>query len=70
MADVVAEWAHRHQQPFLLDHTGVTGGRYAAEVAYLEPNTVLVLPRRRGSSARPLAGRSPASGLLATIVRF
>jgi hypothetical protein len=33
VVDVVAEWAHRHRQPFLVDLTGVAGGRYAAGIA-------------------------------------
>jgi uncharacterized protein (TIGR03083 family) len=33
VADVVAEWARRHEQPFLLELTGVAGGRYAAKNA-------------------------------------
>jgi uncharacterized protein (TIGR03083 family) len=69
VADVVAEWAHRHQQPFLLDLTGLAGGRYAEEIA-LSRGTTSLPPLDAVEFCRTLAGRSPASGLLATIVPF
>lgn len=67
VADVVAEWARRHGKPFLLELSGPAGGTYvhqprsaAAEHAALDAVEF----------CRTLAGRIPASGLLATIVPF
>jgi uncharacterized protein (TIGR03083 family) len=67
VADVVAEWARLHGQPFLLDLTGPAGGTYARR-----PD----LPQTRPVSldaiefCRTLAGRGPATGLLTSIVPF
>lgn len=67
VADVVAEWARRHGQPFLLELTGPAGGTYARR-----PD----LPQTWHASldaiefCRTLAGRGPATGLLTTIVPF
>ena len=67
VADVVAEWAGRHGQPFLLELSGPAGGTYVSD------------PGSRGDQrvsldavefCRTLAGREPAIGLLATIVPF
>ena len=68
VADVVAEWSRRHQQPFLLELTGVAGGRYAAENATSGEGPSLSLDAVE--FCRTLAGRSPASGLMTTIVPF
>jgi uncharacterized protein (TIGR03083 family) len=64
VADVVAEWAHRHGKPFTLVLTGAAGGSWQAgdggetiELDALEFCWVA-------------AGRAPGSGLLATRVPF
>lgn len=67
VADVVAEWARRHGQAFVLELQGPAGGTYAREPAspaaeHLELDAV--------EFCRTLAGRNPATGLLATIVPF
>jgi len=67
VADVVAEWARRHGQPFLLDLTGPAGGTYASGPG---------LPRAERLSldavefCRTLSGRGRAAGLLTTVVPF
>ncbi len=67
VADITAEWARRHGQPFLLDLTGPAGGSYARDPA--SPAT-----QRMSLDAvefcRALACRAPAAGLLNTIVPF
>ncbi len=66
LADVVAEWARRHGQPFDLTLTGPAGGRYtvpgsgAAESIELDAVEF----------SRMLGGRVAASGLMATVVPF
>jgi uncharacterized protein (TIGR03083 family) len=64
VADVVAEWAQRHGQPYALTLTGPAGGTWS---------------RGSGGPAigldavefcRALSGRAPADGLLATQVPF
>ena len=65
--DVVAEWARRHGRPFVLELTGPAGGTYAhepdaADVERLSLDAV--------EFCRTLAGREPATGLLATVVPF
>jgi uncharacterized protein (TIGR03083 family) len=65
VADVVAEWAARHGQPYTLRLTGVAGGEWSAgtDGPHLELDAVefcRVLSRRGG----------PADGLLATEVPF
>lgn len=67
VADVVAEWARRHGQPFQLSLTGPAGGHYSSEFidgpdAQIELDAV--------EFCRALAGRTEAEGLLATIVPF
>ena len=66
VADVVAEWARRHDQAFVLELTGPAGGTYAgvgaADPALLSVDAV--------EFCRTLAGRSPGTGLLATVVPF
>jgi uncharacterized protein (TIGR03083 family) len=67
VADVVAEWARRHGKPFHLELTGIAGGNYthqpaAPDAARLTLDAV--------EFTRTLAGRAPATGLLATVVPF
>jgi len=67
VADVVTEWARRHGQPFVLELTGPIGATYVSD------------PDASGAEhasldaidfCRTLAGRVPATGLLATVVPF
>jgi uncharacterized protein (TIGR03083 family) len=66
VADVVAEWARRHDQAFVLELTGPAGGTYAgtggSDPALLSIDAV--------EFCRTLAGRSPGTGLMATVVPF
>ena len=64
VADVVADWARRHGQPFTLTLDGPAGGRFSAGVggSDLELDAV--------TFCRILSGRAPGSGLLATRVPF
>jgi uncharacterized protein (TIGR03083 family) len=63
IADVVADWARRHGQPFTLTLTGPAGGSFrAGDGPELELDAV--------EFARILSGRGRASGLLATAVPF
>lgn len=64
VADVVAEWARRHGQPFTLELTGIAGGVFTADGGG-EP---IVVDAAEFCSV--LAGRGEATGLLATIVPF
>lgn len=67
VADVVAEWARRHDQPFTLELTGIAGGVFASGGGGGggEP---IVLDAVEFCSI--LAGRGESTGLLATIVPF
>jgi uncharacterized protein (TIGR03083 family) len=65
IADVVAEWARRHGQPFTLELTGAAGGVFTAGGGGGEP---IVIDAVEFCSV--LAGRGEATGLLATIVPF
>jgi uncharacterized protein (TIGR03083 family) len=64
VADVVAEWARRHAQPFTLELTGAAGGTFTAGDG----------GERIGMDAVEfcwvLAGRSEATGLMSTVVPF
>jgi uncharacterized protein (TIGR03083 family) len=64
VADVVAEWARRHGQPFTLELTGIAGGVFTADGGG-EPIVVDAV-----EFCCVLAGRGEATGLLATIVPF
>lgn len=64
IADVVAEWARRHGQPFTLELTGPAGGIFTAGAGG-EP---IVLDAVEFCCL--LAGRGEATGLLTTIVPF
>jgi hypothetical protein len=62
--NVVAEWAAKHRQPFVLELTGPAGGRYVAG----EDGEQLSLDAIE--FCRILSGRSAGTGLLATPVVF
>ncbi len=64
VADVVADWARRHAQPFTLSLSGLAGGVYGSgtDGDALELDAV--------EFCRILSGREPGSGLLATRVTF
>lgn len=65
IADVVAEWARRHGQPFTLELTGVAGGAYTAGGGGGEAIEIDAV-----EFCSLLAGRGEATGLLTTIVPF
>jgi uncharacterized protein (TIGR03083 family) len=64
VADVVAEWAARHGQPFALRLNGPAGGEWTSgeRGPHIETDAV--------EFCRALSGRSHADGLLATQVPF
>ena len=64
VADVVAEWARRHGQPFTLTLTGAAGGTYVAGGGgdHIELDAV--------GFCRILSGRAQGTGLLKTEVPF
>jgi uncharacterized protein (TIGR03083 family) len=64
VADVVADWARRHAQPFTLTLSGLAGGLYESGTGgdALELDAV--------EFCRILSGREPGSGLLATRLTF
>jgi uncharacterized protein (TIGR03083 family) len=64
VADVVAEWARRHGQPFTLTLTGPAGGWFTAGPGGQELELDAV------EFCRILSGRAPGTGLLATKVPF
>jgi uncharacterized protein (TIGR03083 family) len=64
VADVVADWARRHGQPFTLTLTGRAGGRFSAGAGGRHNELDAV------AFCRMLSGRAPGSGLLATRVPF
>jgi uncharacterized protein (TIGR03083 family) len=67
IADVVAEWARRHDQPFVLELTGPVGATYvsAPDTPQAEHNSLDAV-----EFCRTLAGRLPGTGLLDTVVPF
>lgn len=67
VADVVAEWARRHGKPFELELTGPAGSRYVHNPELPESERISL---EAVEFCRTLAGRRPATGLLATIVPF
>jgi uncharacterized protein (TIGR03083 family) len=64
VADVVAEWARRHGQPFTLTLTGPAGGSYAAGDGdeHIQLDAV--------EFCRVVSGRAQGTGLLTTAVPF
>ena len=64
VADVVAEWARRHGQPFTVELTGPAGGSFSAQGGSEETVIDAV------EFCSLLAGRGEATGLLTTIVPF
>ncbi|HTD50407.1 MAG TPA: maleylpyruvate isomerase family mycothiol-dependent enzyme [Acidimicrobiia bacterium] len=66
VADVVAEWARRHSQPFVLELAGPAGNTYAHDPDSGSERLTLDAIE----FCRTLAGRAPASGLLTTVVPF
>jgi uncharacterized protein (TIGR03083 family) len=66
VADVVAEWARRHGRPFTLTLTGPAGGAFTGGGGDASASMTLDAVE----FCRTLSGRTPGSGLLATIVPF
>ncbi len=64
IADVVAEWARRHGQPFTLELTGDAGGVFTAAEGG-ETNVIDAV-----EFCCLLAGRGEATGLFSTVVPF
>jgi uncharacterized protein (TIGR03083 family) len=64
LADVVADWARRHGQPFALTLTGPAGGRWrtGTDGEHLELEAL--------EFCRTVSGREPGAGLLDTPVPF
>ncbi|HJQ02827.1 MAG TPA: maleylpyruvate isomerase family mycothiol-dependent enzyme [Jatrophihabitans sp.] len=64
VADVVAEWAARHGQPYRLRLTGPAGGEWASDQQdrLVEMDAI--------EFCRAVSGRGPADGLLTTQVPF
>jgi uncharacterized protein (TIGR03083 family) len=65
VADVVAEWARRHGQPFTLVLTGPAGGEFVAGDGSGEPITIDAI-----QFCRILSGRASGDGLLTQEVPF
>lgn len=65
VADVVAEWARRHAQPFTLTLTGRAGGKYVAGDGSGEDITIDAV-----EFCRILSGRATGTGLLTQEVPF
>jgi uncharacterized protein (TIGR03083 family) len=69
VADIVAEWARRHGKPFILQLTDPAGGAYVCDPGPGQPDAQH-LSLGAVEFCRTLAGRAPATGLLATTVPF
>lgn len=67
VADIVAEWARRHFNAFVVELTGPAGGVYSQDLGSGEAEH---LSLDAIEFCRTLAGRLPATGLLATVVPF
>lgn len=63
VADVTAEWAQRHGQPYTLELTGPAGGTWGTGAG--ERITMDAL-----DFCPVVSGRGPATGLLSTAVPF
>jgi hypothetical protein len=70
VADVVAEWARRHGEPFTLSLNGPAGGVYTSPGSHSPDRPTETLELDAVEFCRTLAGRADASGLLTTIVPF
>lgn len=74
IADVVAEWARRHGQPFTLSLTGPAGGTYSSTgdsiASESDTTSDVVLEVDAVEFCRILAGRADGTGLLNTVVPF
>jgi uncharacterized protein (TIGR03083 family) len=71
VADVVAEWARRHGQPFTITLTGPAGGTYASTGSDTDSvTTAVAFELDAVEFCRILAGRAEGTGLLTTIVPF
>jgi len=80
VADVVAEWARRHGEPFTLALTGVAGGTFTSSGSTTSPPTASTADDTSTSAdpiemdavefCRTLAGRADGTGLLRTVVPF
>lgn len=70
VADVVAEWARRHEQPFTLELTGAAGGTFTAGGGEDGTGGGGPIVMDAVEFCWLLAGRGEATGLLATIVPF
>jgi uncharacterized protein (TIGR03083 family) len=69
VADIVAEWARRHGQPYRLELTGPAGGRWSSGT----DGELIVMDAAdfcRIVSGRPTPGGTQPSGLLTTQVPF
>lgn len=64
VAEIVAEWARRHGQPFTLELTGAAGGNFSAG----EGGEHIAMDAVEFCAV--LAGRGEATGLLTTVVPF
>jgi hypothetical protein len=62
VADVVAEWARGHGQPYRLTLTGPAGGSWSAGGEEISLDAV--------EFCRILSGRAPGTGLLTSAVPF
>jgi uncharacterized protein (TIGR03083 family) len=67
VADVVADWARTHGQPFHLALTGPAGGDFATAGASQDAETLTL---DAVEFCRTLSGRATGTGLLATAVVF
>jgi len=64
VAGVVAEWASRHGQPFILHLEGLAGGNYATD----DPGETITIDAVE--FCRTVSGRAPGTGLLTQEVPF
>lgn len=67
VADVVAEWARRHRERFVLELSGPAGGTYVHDPDLLGAEH---LSLDAVEFCRTLSGRATATGLLTTVVPF